>query len=139
MMKKSLQILMVGLLVLSPISHAGFWGSLAGGAIGSSMAGGGSHSQAPDRMKKVNQYLWDMHKANKLEEGYKFYLNYLEQSEDINYLDTVAHIYNDSGNKKKAIEIYEKRILPWVALEDEATKAKFKGYYEEIAGDAAKK
>lgn len=138
MSKKHLQIMLVGLLVLSPVSHAGFWGSLAGGAIGSSMASG-NKSQAPDRMKKANQYLWDMHKANKLEEGYKFYLNYLEQSEDINYLDTVAKIYNDSGNKKKAIEIYEKRILPWVALEDEATKAEFKEYYEEIAGHAAKK
>lgn len=138
MSKKHLQVMLVGLLVLSPVSHAGFWGSLAGGAIGSSMASG-NKSQAPDRMKKANQYLWDMHKANKLEEGYKFYLNYLEQSEDINYLDTVAKIYNDSGNKKKAIEIYEKRILPWVALEDEATKAEFKEYYEEIAGHAAKK
>lgn len=128
---------MVSLLLVSPISYAGFWGSLAGAAIGSSMSGGSV--QTPDRMKKVNQYLWDMHKANKLEEGYQFYLNYLEQSEDINYLDTVAHIYNDSGNKKKAIEIYEKRILPWVALEDEATKTKFKGYYEAIAGTAAKK
>lgn len=138
-MKKQLAIIMMVLMATTPISHAGFWGSLAGGAIGSALSSSGNSSQAPGRMEKVNTYLWKMHENKKLEEGYEFYLKYLEQSDNISHLDTVAHIYNDSGNKKKAIEIYEKRILPWVALEDEATKTQFRGYYEAIAGAAAKK
>ena len=71
-----------------------------------------------------------MYGNNKYEEGYKFYLNYLEQSEDINYLDTVAQIYNDTGDHKKAIEVYEKRILPWVVLENDEVKEQYKNKYE---------
>lgn len=104
-------------------ANAGFWGSLAGSAIGHSVNKGYSEK----RMRKVNDYLWNMHqmkvaRGEKYEEGYAFYLKYLEQSEDVDYLDTVAQVYNDNGNKKKAIEIYEKRILPWVALDGENTK-----------------
>ncbi|MCI5167901.1 MAG: hypothetical protein D3903_17915 [Candidatus Electrothrix sp. GM3_4] len=79
----------------------------------------------------INSFTWYFFQ-HPYEEGYKFYLNYLEQTENINYLDTVAQVYNDNGNKRKALEIYEKRILPWVALEKEKTKAEFRGYYDEI-------
>lgn len=116
--------------VVANDAHAGFWGSMAGSAIGNSVTKKRGYSN--ERMKKVSSYLWEMHKSGKYEEGYKFYLDYLEQTEDISYLDTVAHVYNDNGNKRKALEIYEKRILPWVALEGESTKAKFRGYYDEI-------
>ncbi|MCI5164650.1 MAG: hypothetical protein D3903_00830 [Candidatus Electrothrix sp. GM3_4] len=118
------------LAVVGSNAHAGFWGSMAGSAIGNSVTKKRGYSN--ERIKKVSSYLWDMHEKGVYEEGYKFYLDYLEQTEDISYLDTVAHVYNDNGDKKKAIEIYEKRILPWVALEGETTKAKFRGYYDEI-------
>lgn len=111
-------------------AEAGFWGSIAGSAIGNSVTK--KRGYLDERMEKVNEYLSAMHESGKYEEGYKFYLEYLEQAEHINYLDTVAKVYNDNGNKKKAIEIYEKRILPWVALENDEAKARARGYYDEI-------
>ncbi len=127
-MKKSILILTFLIsLSTTQIAHAGFWGSVVGGAIGSS-----SSSSSPSRMKKVNTYLWDMHKEGKLEDGYQFYLQYLEKSDNLDYLDTVAWIYYDSGNKKKAIEIYKKRILPWAAIEDESEKERWKKNYEKL-------
>jgi hypothetical protein len=66
-----------------------------------------------------------MHETKKYTKNYKFYLKWLEHSieksgyDDINYLDTIAWVYKDHKNKKKAIEIYETRILPWVDVEFE--------------------
>jgi len=116
-------------------ANAGFWGSIAGSALGNAISKG--HSE--ERMSKVNTYLWNMHlmknvRNKEYEEGYIFYLNYLEQAEDIMYLDTVAQVYNDNGDNKKAIEIYEKRILPWVVIEDDRTKEEYKEKYEKLKG-----
>lgn len=127
---KKLLIACLFLAVVGSNANAGFFSSMAGGAIGNAITKKKNHSN--ERMQKVNIYLWDMHESGRYEEGYQFYLNYLEQSEDIGYLTTVAQVYHDNGNKSKAIEIYEKRILPWVVLEDERTKAEYRGSYDEL-------
>lgn len=118
------------LALMTTNANAGFWKSMAGGAIGGAIGSKAGYSSS--RMDKINSYLWSMHKRGEYEEGYQFYLQYLEQAEDVDYLDTVAKVYNDNGNKKKALEIYEKRILPWVALEGDRKKTKFRGYYDVI-------
>lgn len=117
--------------LLATNANAGFLSSMAGSAIGNAVTNNNT-SYSEERMKKVNEYLRDMHFDNKYEKGYEFYLEYLEHSENIFHLATVAYVYNDHGNKKKALEVYEKRILPWVVLEDDRTKTMYKKVYEEI-------
>ena len=129
--------------------YAGFFGSIASTAIGTSLAskGGGTAyvSDIKKRMGKVNSYLWHMHET-KYTKNYKFYLKWQENSiaksgyDDISLLDTIAWVYKDNGDKKKAIEIYETRILPWIDVEFEDDKKgknkkfrnKWIGYYKAI-------
>jgi len=123
-MKKLILGFIVSIIFTSQI-YAGFFGSIASTAIGTSLAtkGGGTVyvSDIKERMKKVNAYLWHMHET-KYTKNYKFYLKWQENSiaksgyDDINFLDTIAWVYKDNGNKKKAIEIYETRIVPWVDI-----------------------
>jgi hypothetical protein len=134
MMKK----IIFSILAVSTLVHAGFWGSMAGGAIGASLAGGSKTiiykpGSAESRMNKVNEYLWNMHKTGKYTKDYKFYLKYLEKSDDITNLDTVAWVYKDNGNKKKAIEIYKTRIMPWVKIEKPKIQEKYKIYFKKIS------
>ena len=128
-MKRLILGLVVSLL-LTTQTYAGFFTSFAASAIANNMSKGGIPSS---RLKKINTYLWDMHERRKYDKGYKYYLKYLEiHTEDIAYLDTVANVYLDNNNKKKALEIYKKRILPWIVLEDRERQKKYKGYYNKI-------
>jgi hypothetical protein len=124
-------------LAVSSLVHAGFWGSMAGGAIGSSLASGSGTTYQPSlvetRMGKVNTYLWNMHETGKYTKDYKFYLKYLEKSDDIIKLDTVAWVYKDNGNKKKAIEIYKTRIIPWIKIEEPEIQEKYEIYFKKIS------
>ena len=142
-MKKSFMIITF----VATMAHAGFWGSLAGGAIGGAAGssygsrggGGGQHTIVKaTRMDKVNTYLWKMHKIGKYSKDYTFFLKYLEQSDDINDLDTVAWVYKDNGNKQKAIEIYKQRILPWLKIESPKIQNKFKRHFQEISDKVIK-
>ena len=126
-MKKVLYII----LVISSIAHAGFFGSMVGGAIGASSSV--DSSVVHTRMSRINIYLWNMYEKGVYSKDYKFYLKYLEKSDDIADLDTVARVYKDNGNKKKAIKIYKTRILPWVKIRDSEIQTKYKKYFKEIS------
>ena len=122
-------------LIISTISYAGFFGSMVGGAIGATAGGGSGSPHLKTRMNKINAYLWNMHKSGIYSKDYKFYLKYLEKSDAIGDLDTTAWVYKDNGNKKKAIEIYKTRILPWVKIEDSKTQVKYKRFFQEISDE----
>ena len=98
MKKLFLSLILVGFLSMQ--AYAGFWSSVAAGATVNAFSGKGG---IPDsRLKKINTYLWDMHKAGKYTKGYKFYLKYLEDNtENISRLDTVTQVYLNNGNKKR--------------------------------------
>ncbi len=148
MRKISLTILFC--IALSSQLNAGFFGSVLSTAIGTSLANNGKGTvyidKIKDRMNQVNSYLWHMHETKKYTKNYKFYLKWLENSinksgyDDISLLDTIAWVYKDHGNKKKAIQIYETRILPWVDIwfendkqgKNKAFRNKWKKYYEAI-------
>jgi len=122
--RKIIVSLVLSLLVSSQL-YAGFFSSILSTAIGTSLAnrGGGTEyvSDIKKRMNQVNAYLWHMHET-KYTKNYKFYLKWLENSikksgyDDINLIDTIAWVYKDNGNQKRAIELYETRILPWVDI-----------------------
>jgi len=143
-MKKVIAILLISSSVYMYAGLFGFFGDVASTAIGGSLAKSGSKVVYIDKLKKradkVNNYLWHMHEIGKYDKSYKFYLTWLEKYlessgfDDINYLDTIARVYKDNGNKKKAIYIYETRIIPWVELEykDKKFQQKWKKYYDGI-------
>ena len=127
--------LIVTVLVLYSTANAGFFGSLVGGALGASSGERTVQQivQKKSRMDKVNTYLWNMHEKGAYTKDYKFYLNYLEHSDDINHLDTVAWVYKDHSNRAKAIEIYKKRIMPWVKIEKPKIQQEYQKYFQQIS------
>jgi hypothetical protein len=60
----------------------------------------------------LNKVLWNMHEMKRYSNNYASLLSELEKSENISYLDTAAWVYKDNGMKDKAIDIYEKKIIP---------------------------
>lgn len=127
---KKLQFISILTFVLINSANAGFFGSMVGGGIGGSI--GSSSSVTDNRLGKINSYLWNMHTNNNYTSDYKFYLKFLLESDEINYLDTAAKVLKDNGQKKEAIKLYETRILPWVKLENQTTQNNFNNYFEEI-------
>ena len=128
-MKKIFLGLMFSLALITQV-QAGFFTSFAASALANDLSKGGIPAS---RIKKLNSYLWNMHKSGKYDKNYRYYLKYLEtHTENISYLDTVAQVYLDKGNKKKALAVYEKRILPWLVIEDQRTQDDFRNYYKKI-------
>jgi hypothetical protein len=103
--------IVVVFLSLTTSVYAG-WFSFAADVASISTALSSNGAVSEKDLKKVNEYLWDMHKAKKYVEGYELLAETLESSNSIHHLDTAAVAYFDNGKKEKAIEIYELRILP---------------------------
>ncbi|MCW8889335.1 MAG: hypothetical protein OQL20_01585 [Sedimenticola sp.] len=102
------------LMIISFPSHAGFlsgfFSSAAANIVTSDSSGGVRQSD----LEKINSYLWGMVKSNNYIQEYEFYTQLLEeQSNDPGYLDTVAHVYFNNGEKEKAKQLYETRVLPY--------------------------
>jgi tetratricopeptide (TPR) repeat protein len=128
--KELVACVLIALFLSVKYANAGLIGSAVGALVGGSIS---SHNKCNgERIEKVNDYLWSMHQRGKYAEDYSFFLEYLEQSEDIRHLNTVAQVYNDNGDHKKAIKIYEKRILPWLSIENERIAREYKELYEKL-------
>lgn len=128
--KELIACVLIALFLSVKYANAGLIGSAVGALVGGSIS---SHNKCNnERIEKVNKYLWIMHEKGKYEGDYSIFLEYLEQSEEIDHLDTVAQVYNDNGEHKKAIKIYEKRILPWLPIEDERIIRAYKEKYEKL-------
>lgn len=111
-MKKIKHILMIALLSVPMFTHAGWLSFLGDAASISSALNSGQRSISNAEIKAINTYLWKMVKTKKYVEGYEFLAEALEVSGSASYLDTAAQAYFDNGQKEKAIELYETRILP---------------------------
>lgn len=122
---------LVTLLILSTNLYAG-WFSFAAdvASISSAMNNSQRNYIKPSELKKVNSYLWKMVENKKFEPGYELLAESLLESNNLNYLDTAAQAYFYNGEKEKAIEIYETRILPTArALQPDLEK-----YYKTMTG-----
>jgi hypothetical protein len=104
-----------------------------GSVAANSLTNSKSTPYTPSRLKKVNSYVWEMHKQKNYTNDYLFYVKFLENSTDVNHLDTVAHAYYDNGHVQKAIEVYEEKILPWLKFESSKTRASLENYYKNFA------
>ena len=83
-------------------------------------------------MNSINNKLWKMHKDNKYKKFYKILLSKFEvKAKNLNYLDTIAWVYADNNNTKKALKIYENRILPFLN-ESENNSSEFKRSYNKL-------
>ena len=107
--------------------HAGFFGGVLEGLTANALSGSSSSAPAyinerKERLDQVNEFLWHQHKNNSYDKSTKFYIKWVEKQleisgfDDILIWDTLAWVYKDSGDKKKAIKIYKTRILPWVKI-----------------------
>lgn len=132
-MKKLLLVLF--LFLSTTILNAGFFSSMFGSVAANAItAPSGSHGVTPSRYKQINSYIWDMHQAKKYNEDYLYYTEILTGSSDIDHLDTAAWAYYDNGNAKKAIEIYENKILPWLKFESYSKRTNFENNYKRFTG-----
>jgi hypothetical protein len=50
----------------------------------------------------------------------------------------LAWAYYDNNNSKKAVEIYEKHVLPWLRFESRQKRKKFERNYKKFTGSKAK-
>jgi hypothetical protein len=105
--------LLCAFMVLSFPLHAGFLSGFFSSAAANIVTSDSSGGVQQDDLKKINSYLWDMVKNEKYIQDYAFYTELLEQSNNPSYLDTVAHVYFNNGEKDKAKELYETRVLPY--------------------------
>lgn len=106
-------------------ANAGFFKDLLVGVVANEITEDdpGSVSVSPAEEKRINRYLWNMVSQKNYEPGYEFYVDILERSREIAYVNTAAMAYFDNGKKELAIEIYETRILPTARVFD-------RDYYE---------
>ncbi len=123
-------ILVISLLL--PVSvQAGILSFLGDVSSISSAMNKGASQVSPDDMKKINDHVWAMYKNNKFEDGYEFYVDLLEKSNNLKYVSTAAFAYDANSNKKKALELYETKILPTGRA---IAKKVYEGNYRIIAG-----
>lgn len=126
-MNKLILVLILGFPMLA---HAG-WLSILGdvSSISSAMSSG-QQSVSQGDLKKVNSYLWWYAERKQSLEGYEFLAEALEKSNNVSYLDTVAQTYYYNGQKEKAIELYETRVLPTAR----ATCRSCEDFYKKMRG-----
>lgn len=81
----------------------------------------------------ANSHLWSMHLIKSYTKNYKFYLDYLEKNaQNFKQWDTVAVVYFENKEGKKALEIYEKHVMPWIVGVDNKNIFHYKNTYEQI-------
>jgi len=137
-MKKSVLVLLMFVWVSQ--GYAGFFSSLMGSVVANDLSRSASANSnrpvylPPSRAKKINAYLWDMHEAKKYNEIYEYYVKELEQSTNISYQDTIAWVYYDNNNSQKAIEVYEKKVMPWLRFEKKKKRKSFERTYRKFTG-----
>lgn len=130
---KMKKILFLICLVIPISAHAGwlsFFGDVA--SISSAMDSGPRNITQSD-LEKVNTYLWGYVERKEKLEGYEYLAEALELSNTVAHLDTAAQAHYLHGNKNKALELYETRILPT----GRAIDTVYERYYREMKGLSA--
>ncbi|GAA6204714.1 MULTISPECIES: hypothetical protein [Thalassotalea] len=106
------KIILCILLTVPALAQAGILSFLGDVSSISSAMNSGQQSYSQSDLKEINSYLWWYVERNKKLDGYEFLAEALEKSNDAGYLDTAAQAYYIHGQKEKALEIYETRVLP---------------------------
>jgi len=126
-MKKIILLVLLGMPILAQAGILSFLGDVS--SISSAM-NSGQQSYSQSDLKKINSYLWRHVERNKKLDGYEFLAEALEKSNKAGYLDTAAQTYYLNGQKEKAIELYETRVLPT----SRATCEGCDSFYKKIVG-----
>lgn len=127
MKKTILIILLIGFPLIANAGWLSFMGDVA--SISSAMSSGQQPVSQGD-LKDVNSFLWRRVQNNQKLDGYKFLAEALEKSNKCDYLDTAAQTYFINGEKEKAIELYETRVLPTAR----ATCGECEKFYKKMVG-----
>lgn len=141
-MKKNVLFLVLVMVACVSQGYAGFFSSLMGSVVANDLSSSANANRpgyiTPSRAKKINGYLWDMHTKKKYDAQYVYYLTELEKSSDINYQDTLAWVYYDNNDSQKAVEIYEKHVMPWLRFEKRQKRNSFERNYKKFSGITGK-
>lgn len=124
------KIILLVLLAMPLSSQAGILGFLGDVSSISSAMNSGQQSYSQSDLKKLNSYLWKRVEKNQKTDGYQFLAEALEKSNKAGYLDTAAQTYYINGQKEKAIELYETRVLPT----SRATCTGCDAFYKKLVG-----
>ena len=127
------KIILLIFLAVPSLAQAGILGFLGDVSSISSAMNSGQQSYSQGDFKNLNAYLWERVVKNQKTEGYEFLAEALEQSNKAGYLDTAAQTYYINGQKEKAIELYETRVLPTAR----ATCENCEAFYKKIMGLSA--
>ena len=130
---KMKKILILLCLTIPLSANAGWFSFLGDVASISSAMDSGQKNVSQSDIRKVNSYLWGYVERKQKLEGYEFLAETLELSNEIAHLDTAAQAHFINGNKKKALELYETRILPT----GRAIDVVYERYYREMKGLSA--
>jgi len=139
-------VLIVGLFSFSLQAYAGVGGWILDKAsdvgtsyMGAKMAGAGNgtcnqnQTTILNNVAIANAHLWNMHLVKNYTKNYKFYLNFLEKNaKSYRYWDTVAVVYLENNKAKKALKIYEEKVMPWLVGADKADVPVYQSKYETI-------
>jgi hypothetical protein len=126
-MKKIFFLICLAIPVSANAGWLSFFGDVA--SISSAMDSGSRNITQSD-LKKVNSYLWGYVEREEKLEGYEYLAEALELSNDVAHLDTAAQAHFLHGNIKKALELYETRILPT----GRAIDVVYESYYRKMKG-----
>ncbi|MBS9778817.1 MAG: hypothetical protein KGV58_00805 [Campylobacteraceae bacterium] len=129
------KILLVSLLLLTNL-QAGFFTSMFGSMAANALSSDKAQHRSASYEDKINSYLWNMYENKSFSKDWRFYADQLSNSNDIGRLDTVAQVYNSNGDKDKALEIYETKILPYLKFEKSSIRYKYEDYYNKIRGES---
>lgn len=137
--KKRFLILAFSLIFLTTNANAGWLSkALKGGAlIGIGVVIGGasapSNAQAK-RLKAMNAYVWEALKTHDLSRpSLEHYIAELEVSNIMHMTDTAAFGYALLGQSRKAVSVYEDKIVPYIPLiEDSVSQADYERAFKVI-------
>jgi len=108
-MNKILLILSLSFTSLS--AQAGFFSSFMGSVAANSLTGGGE-SYVNSDLKSMRKYVRYYNGKKQKIPGYRAFTDALESTNDIEFLSAAAYTHHINGDTKKALEIYEQRLLP---------------------------
>lgn len=124
------KVILCILLAVPTLAQAGILSFLGDVSSITSAMNAGQQSYSQNDLKKINSYLWWYVERNKKIDGYEFLAEALEKSNNAGYLDTAAQAYYINGQKEKALELYETRVLPTAR----ATCSDCEKFYKKMVG-----
>ncbi len=135
-------------MMITSTTASAFLGELVGAMVKSTIDQTIENSKkSVELANQFNDELWEMHKNKSYSGDYMEKANWLNSHHSVNdaiktstylgHLDTVAWTYMDNGYKQEALDVYEKKILPFCKSDSRLCR-KYKNYYTNLKKEGNK-